>query len=260
MANTEQLGTSVSPEIHSRFCAIAAERNLSNASLLRDLATEFLEAYDAGRAMFQSEAAPRLDASVSGLVHQLRELVIELDRAQAENARLFGKLIADWNGGEEAGQLALKRIMAKFREQDAESLTPFHRRADELLEAFSTMPRQVSSSLEPQLAQISEQLGTSIELASKPREIRAIYLGDDRTLSLAFLSGCAGLVIAFGVLIGLMLPGISDGWSASQANRLIAGPAQMCRVVNGEYGTDDCLVPQRERDLGLRIIAREDRR
>lgn len=106
MANTEQLATSVSPEIYTRFCAIAAERNLSNAALLRELVAEFLEAYDAGRAIFQKEAAPRLDASVSGLVHQLRELVIELDRAQAENARLYGKLIASWNGGEEAAREA----------------------------------------------------------------------------------------------------------------------------------------------------------
>lgn len=260
MANTEQLATSVSPEIYTRFCAIAAERNLSNAALLRELVAEFLEAYDAGRAMFQSEAAPRLDASVSGLVHQLRELVIELDRAQAENARLFGKLIADWNGGEEAGQLALKRIMAKFREQDAESLTPFHRRADELLEAFSTMPTEVSSSLEPQLAHISQQLEASIELAKRPRQMRALYLGNDRMLSLAFLSGCAAFVLFFGVLIGQILPGQFDSWSVWQAKRLIDGPAQMCRVVNGEYGVGDCSVPANERELGLRIIAREDRR
>ena len=79
MAKGEQLNTSVSPEIYTRFCGIAAERNLSNAALLRDIVEELIEAYDAGRAIFQKEAGPRLDTTVSGLVHQLKEIVIEMD-------------------------------------------------------------------------------------------------------------------------------------------------------------------------------------
>lgn len=37
MAKLEQLNTSVSSDIYTRFSAIAAERSLSNAALLRDL-------------------------------------------------------------------------------------------------------------------------------------------------------------------------------------------------------------------------------
>ena len=79
-------------------------------------------------------------------------------------------------------------------------------------------------------------------------------------LSLAFLSSCAAFVFFFGVLLGQILPGQFDGWSVWQARKLIDDPAQMCRVVNGEYGVGDCSVPDNERELGLRIIAREDRR
>lgn len=260
MANTEQLATSVSPEIYTRFCAIAAERNLSNAALLRELVVEFLEAYDAGRAIFQNEAAPRLDASVSGLVHQLRELVIELDRAQADNAKLYGKLIADWNGGEEANRIAQERLFAKFRKQDAESLDPFKKAVARIIDELSALPSDIIASLEPKLAHISQQLEASIELAKRPRQMRALYLGSDRMLSLKFLSACAGLTLFAGLMAGIILPGLFDGWSVWQARKMIDDPAQMCRLINSKYGTDDCAVPTSERDLGLRVIAREDRR
>lgn len=259
MRKSEQLGTSVSADIYTRFSAIAADRGLSNAALLRGLAVELIEAADAGRALFQKEAAPRLDASVSGLVHQLRELVIELDRAQADNARLFGKLTEKWNGGEEANRLAQEKLLANFREQDQASLSPFYRKAEELLAAFAALEPNLAQSLEPHLFKISEQIDEAIRLASEPRQIRSIYLGDDRMLSLRFLSACGALAIVMGVLIGLIVPGLWDSSSVFHASRLIDSPAEMCRLIAREYGTSDCAVPDDQRDLGLRVIAHEDK-
>lgn len=260
MAKVEQLNTSVSAEIYTRFSAIAARRNLSNAALLRDLVEELIEAADAGRALFQKEAAPRLDATVSGLVHQLRELVIELDRAQSDNARMLGKLTQKWNGGEEANQLALQKLLRELREQDEASLSPFMTQVDELLTAFEALEPRLVEVLEPQLTQISKRLAESIKLASEPRKITALYLSNDRALSLKFLSACAALTIFIGALIATILPTRFDGWSVWQAAKLIDSDAQMCRLIEREYGTADCRVPERERELGLAIIARENRK
>ena len=260
MAKSEQLNTTVSPEIYTRFSGIAAERNLSNAALLRDLVEELFEAYDAGRAIFQKEAGPRLDTTVSGLVHQLKELVVELDRAQKENARLFGRLIGDWNGGEDANREAQRRLWKKFREQDQQSLAPFKKGVAEILVHLNDLPAQVSKGIEPQLAQIFEELKRSNELASEPRQMRALVLGDDRMLSLKFLGVCGASLLALGLLAGLTLPGLFDGWSVFQAKRLIDRPAQMCRLIENEYGRTDCQLPDSERELGLRVIAHEDER
>lgn len=260
MAKLEQLNTSVSPDIYTRFSAVAAERSLSNAALLRDLVVEFIEAVDAGRALFQKEAAPRLEATVSGLVHQLRELVMELDRAQADNARMLGKLTEKWNGGEEANRIAQEKLLAHFREQDQASLSPFYKRAEQLLAAFDALEPKLLAALEPHLAKISEQLDRSIALASEPRQMRSIYLGDNRFLSLTVLAGGAAISLFVGAVIGLGAPGFSDSWSVWQASRRIDSPAQMCRLIAREYGTSDCVVPDDQRELGLRVIAHEDRR
>ena len=260
MAKTEQLHTSVSVQIYTRFSGIAAERNLSNAALLRDLAEELVEAYDAGRAIFQKDAGPRLDTTVSGLVHQLKELVIEMDRAQADNVRMQHKLHEKWNGGEEANRLAQQRLIAEFRKQDEASLSPFLTMTEELLTAFETLEPKLFEALETRLAQISEQLAKTIELASEPREMRGLYLGDNRMLSLKFLSACGGLLLSLGILTGLVLPGLFSGWSVWQASKLIDSPAQMCRLIEREYGRADCQLPEPERELGLRVIAHEDER
>lgn len=260
MAKAEQLNTTVSPEIYTRFSRIAAERSLSNAALLRDLVEELVEAYDADRAIFQKEAGPRLDTTVSGLVHQLKELVIELDRAQAENARLFGKLIGDWNGGEDANREAQRRLWKRFREQDQQSLAPFKKGVADILTELSDLSAQVSEAINPQLGKIFKELKRSNELAAEPRQMRALVLGDDRMLSLKFLGVCGASLLAFGVLAGLTLPGLFDAWSVFQARRLIDSPAQMCRLIKTEYGRTDCQLPDADRELGLRVIAHEDER
>jgi len=105
-----QINVSVEDRVLAALDRVAQTKSLSRPELLRRVIQELIEAHDAGRMVFQKEAAPRLDTTVSFLVHELRDLVVELDRAQNENARLFGKLVADWNGGEAASQRAHENI------------------------------------------------------------------------------------------------------------------------------------------------------
>ena len=255
-----QVNVAITDELERNLDRVAEAKGVKRTDLLRQTIAELIEAFDAGRALFQSEAAPKLDASVNGLVHQLRELVIELDRAQGDNARLFGKLIDSWNGGEEANRIAQEKMVAQFREQDAQALSPFHEKAKELLAAFEAVEPGIVAALEPRLSAIAEQLDKAIELASEPRQMRALYLGDNRMLSLRFLSACGALTLVGGMLLGLVLPGLFDSWSLWQARKLIDHPAQICHLMETEYGRDDCQLPERERELGLRVVAHEDRR
>lgn len=255
-----QINVSVEDRVLAALDRVAQAKSLSRPELLRRVIQELIEAHDAGRALFQTEAAPRLDTTVSFLVHELRDLVVELDRAQNENARLFGKLVADWNGGEAASQRAHESIANQIRQRNSEAYSSFYQQVERLLVGFKTLEPRLIEALDPRLAQISEQLAQSIKLAGEPRQIRAVYLGDDRMLSLRFLSACGCLVIVFGFLVGLMAPNLWDSWSVWQAAKLIDSPAEMCRLIEAEYATTDCTVPQQERDLGLRVIAHEDRR
>jgi len=255
-----QINVSVEGRVLAALDRVALAQSLSRPELVRRVIQELIEAHDAGRVVFQKEAAPRLDTTVSFLVHELRDLVVELYRAQNENARLFGKLVADWNGGEAASQRAHESIANQIRQRNSEAYSAFYQQVERLLVGFETLEPRLIEALEPRLAQISEQLAQSIKLAGEPRQIRAVYLGDDRMLSLRFLSACGGLAIVFGLLVGLMAPDLWDSWSVFHAARLIESPAEMCRLIEAEYATTDCTVPQQERDLGLRVIAHEDRR
>jgi hypothetical protein len=252
-----QVNVSLEDRVVADLDRIAEAKSLSRPELLRRVIQELIEAHDAGRVLFQKEAAPRLDTTVSFLVHELRELVVELDRAQNENARLFGKLVTDWNGREAASQRAHESIANQIRQRNSEAYSAFYQQVEKLLVGFETLEPRLVEVLQPHLTQISQQLAESIKLAGEPRKITTLYLSNDRALSLKFLSACAALTIFIGALIATILPTRFDGWSVWQAAKLIDSDAQMCRLIEREYGTADCRVPERERDLALRIIAQE---
>jgi hypothetical protein len=252
-----QVNVSLEDRVVAELDRIAEAKALSRPELLRRVIQELIEAHDAGRVLFQKEAAPRLDTTVSFLVHELRDLVVELDRAQNENARLFGKLVTDWNGGEAASQRAHESIANQIRQRNSEAYSAFYQQVEKLLAGFEALEPRLVAVLEPHLTQISKQLAESIKLAGEPRKITALYLSNDRALSLKFLSACGALAIFIGALIATVLPTRFDGWSVWQAAKLIDSDAQMCRLIEREYGTADCRVPERERDLALRIIAQE---
>lgn len=252
-----QVNVSLEDRVVADLDRIAETKALSRPELLRRVIQELIEAHDAGRVLFQKEATPRLDTTVSFLVHELRDLVVELDRAQNENARLFGKLVTDWNGGEAASQRAHESIANQIRQRNSEAYSAFYQQVEKLLAGFEALEPRLVDILEPHLTQISEQLAESIKLAGEPRKITALYLSNDRALSLKFLSACAALTIFIGALIATILPTRFDGWSVWQAAKLIDSDAQMCRLIEREYGTVDCRVPEPERDLALRIIAQE---
>lgn len=236
---------------------VAAGRGVRRPELLRQAIAELIEAHDGGRLAFQSDQAPRIDTSLSALVHQLREVLIEHDRVQAENTRLFGKLIESWNGGEEATRTALDKVMARIRDLNHQSYQPFIAKVEAVLAETAALPTSLAGALEPHLARISEQLEANNALARSPRTQHNLVLGDDRMLSLWFLSAMGTLVFALGGLFALIGPGLLDGAAVGHASRLIDSPARLCRLIERQYGVADCKVPPAERQRGLQVIAQK---
>lgn len=153
-----QINVAVDDRTIAELDRIAHAKRISRPELLRQTIQELIEAHDAGRAIFQNEAAPQLYAAVSSLVHQLRELVIELDRAQADNAKLYGKLFEPWNGGKEANRVAFERLASNLQKRDSVTFSPFYNAANQLLAAFRKAEPQIVEALEEHLNRISEKL------------------------------------------------------------------------------------------------------
>lgn len=66
---------------------LAAAKNMPRADLLRAIATEAIEAHDGGRLAFQDNGGVQIEGSINALVVQMRDSVIELERAQRANQK-----------------------------------------------------------------------------------------------------------------------------------------------------------------------------
>jgi hypothetical protein len=254
-----QINIALDDHIVANLDRIADGKGLRRPDLLRAAIAELIEAHDSGRLAFQASDGPRLDASISSLVHQLREALIELDRAQAENVKQFGKLIAQSNDSEEASQRALERLTRQINDINRKSYTPFLEKLKPVHEAISSLPQAVAKELEPNLARIAAQLDANRKLAEQPRTERNLILGDDRMLSLKFLGATHGMALLFGALVVLIVTSLFQFTAVGVAGRLVTNPARMCRLVERQYGVRDCVVPKFERETGMRIIAQEDK-
>lgn len=255
-----QVNISLEDRVVAALDRIAASKGMRRPELLKAAIGELIDAHEAGRLAFQSTAGPKLDATVSGLIHQLRELVTELDRAQSDNAKLIGRLITRWNGGEEANQMAFERLSSQRLKLNRASYRPFAAKAEELFSRIENTPASVRAELEPQLTSIAELLALNNKLAGTPRTQFVVALGRHRLATFGVLAAIGAVLVVFGGVLTLAASTAFDGLGVASAGKMIRTPPQMCRLINSAYGVDDCTVPANERDLGLRVIAHEDRR
>jgi hypothetical protein len=253
-----QINVSYDDRLVAGIDRVAAARRLSRADLLRAVAEEVVEAHDAGRLAFHSDDGPRIDTSLNLLVIQLREAVVELDRSQRANQRIERKLIDAWNGGEAAARVAEQHILEQVTRTHLDGYQPFQDEVDALREAFSAAPANVAAQIEAKLIGIDGKLEAVRELASKPAVQHNLILGDDRVLSLRFLSVCAAMVGVVSTLSFLLLAGQVQPLAVPVANRLIADDEHVCRMINRRYGVSDCMVPKGQRQAALREIKAAD--
>lgn len=254
-----QINITLDDHIVAALDRIADGKGLRRPDLLRAAIAELIEAHDSGRLAFQASDGPRLDASISSLIQQLREALIELDRAQAENAKLFGRLITQTNGGEEANRFALDKLTRQINDINRKSYEPFLQNLLPVKKAIAGVPDAIAQHLQPSLARIAEQLEANLRIAQKPNAQHSIVLGDDRMLSFKFLIATHGMALLFGGLGILLFVSLFQFTALHVADRLIDDPARMCRLIERQYGVHDCMLPKTEKAAGLRVIAAEDK-
>ena len=227
---------------------------MSRADLLRAVAQEVVEAHGAGRLAFQVDDGPRIDTSLSTLVIQVRELIMELDRSQRANQRHDKRRLDEFVASEQAIQAAREHLTARINEMNRQSYQPFVEKLREVRGEVEAASGRLIEAQKPVLDQISEQLEAVRVAATAPRVQHNLVLGDDRVLSLRFLSACAVIVGVLSTVIFLLLAGQVQPLAVPVANRLIADDEHVCRMINRRYGVSDCTVPKQQRQAAFRAI------
>jgi tRNA A37 threonylcarbamoyltransferase TsaD len=111
----QQVNVVYSEDLVAALDRLAAARRVARPELLRMIAQEAVEAHDSGRLAFQRQEGPTLDVSISGLVVQLREALMECSRMQGENLRTAKRLQEAFTGSEATVRAALDKVWAHIR-------------------------------------------------------------------------------------------------------------------------------------------------
>ena len=231
---------------------VAGARGLSRPDLLRAIAGETIDAHDAGRLAFQIEDGPRIDGSINALVVQLREGIVELDRSQRANQRHEKKLLDAWVGSEEVVRAAQENILARVNDINRKSYQPFLGKLADVYTALNGLGDRLTEAQDAKLEKVAERIEAVRAEASKPRTQYSLVLGDDRVLSLGFLSVCAVLVGFLSVMLFLLTASHVSWLGVPVARRMLTETTQVCQVIDHLYGVRNCKVPDDVRTAAIR--------
>lgn len=250
-----QVNVTYADDLVAALDRVAAARRMARPELLRAIALEAVEAHEAGRLAFRREDGPRLDASISGLVVQLRDALTEIARMQNDNIRFQKRLVEAFTGSEKTVGAALERVWAHIRALNVENFKPFVDELDGLIEHLESAEERVQAAVNVKLTAIEERLDKVLKVAGEARVQHNLVLGDDRTLSLRFLMRMAWLVGLLWVVLFLVVAQWSQPVALYVASGLINTDERLCRLVNWRVGGEDCRVPEDARKKALMVIA-----
>lgn len=137
---------------------LCSARGLSRAELMRAIATEAVEAHDAGRLAFQIEDGPRIDGSLNALAAQVREAVVELERAQRSTQRHERRMMDAWVGNEDSIRQAQENLTARVNDINRKSYEPFVNKIRDVISLFEGLKTQVAKTQEAGLAKVLDSL------------------------------------------------------------------------------------------------------
>lgn len=233
---------------------VAAARRMARPDFLRAIATEAIEAHDAGRLAFQRDDSPRLDVSINALAIRLNETIMELERSQRANQAHEKKMLGAWTGTEENVRAAEERLLARINDINRRSYQPFLTKLDRLREPMEDAEERVLAAIKQELDGITERLDLIADAAAEPSVEHNIVLGDNRMLSFKFL-GCMSVPVGLlFILLFLLFVGQVQPLAVPVSDRMLADTEHVCRLVNGRFGVTDCTVPENERKLAIRVI------
>jgi hypothetical protein len=251
----QQVNVTCPDDLVAALDRVAAARRMARPELVRAIFLEAVEAHDAGRLAFRREDGPRLDASISALVVQLREALIETTRMQNENLRFAKRLQESFTGSEETVRAALEKVWAKVRELNRESFRPFVDKVGELTEHLEAAEERMQAAVGVDLSGIDEKLDKMLKVAGEARVEHNLILGDNRMVTFRFLVRFSWFVGAMFIVLFLAFAQWSQPVALHVATGLINSDERQCRLVNRNFGITDCLVPKEAREKALAVIA-----
>lgn len=248
------------PQLEQAINRVAASQRMDRADMLRAIATEAVEAHDAGRLRFPADEKPRIDSSLNALAIQLGEAVVELERSQRANISREKRLRDAFVASETAVREAHQTIVDRIVKSNVASYQPFVTKVTETNDALATIGDRLTDTQQAGFRSISDHLESVVREARAARTQYNLVLGDDRTLSAKFLLILFASAMVLGVLAFLWLATLAQPIGRFVAQRMIADSESICLVLNDRYAVDDCKIPEEDRDLALRVIQARDKR
>lgn len=230
---------------------LASVKSLSRADLLRTIASEAVEAHDAGRLAFQVDDTPRIEGSINALVGQLRDAVVELDRSQRANQKHERKLLEALAGGEEANRIAQQRLTDRINARHRATLHPFLSRVEELHGRLDAVQISTAQAVEEKLYAFTPHIDRLEALAAEPRTAYNLVLSGGDTLSWRFLAASHGLAGFCGFLLIFIAVSHMPLLAVPLAGRLLGNSKQVCALLDRRYDGPRCTVPVKERQRVL---------
>jgi hypothetical protein len=220
---------------------LCSARGLSRAELMRAIATEAVEAHDAGRLAFQIEDGPRIDGSLNALAAQVREAVVELERGQRSTQRHEKRMMDAWVGNEESIRQAQENLTARVNDINRKSYEPFVNKVRDVIALFEGLKTQLAKTQEAGLAQVLDRLEAVRAEAVAPRNLyKVVFPGD---FSLRFLVALTAVIGFVGALV-VLLAAANIAWiGVPIAKRALPTTELVCQMINDSYGVRDCEVP-----------------
>jgi len=216
-------------------------RGLSRAELMRAIATEAVEAHDAGRLAFQIEDGPRIDGSLNALAVQLRENVVEQDRLLRSTQRHEKKMLDALAPNAEAICAAEERLSERVTNNNRKAYEPFVDVARKLRDAFGEAADRMDDKQDARLQKIEQRLEAIRAEATAPRNLyKVVFPGD---FSLRFLIALTCIIGFVGALVVLLAAANMAWLGVPIAKRALPTTELVCRVINDRYGVRDCEVP-----------------
>lgn len=231
---------------------LAATKGMSRPELLRAIAGEAIEAHDGGRLAFQVDDTPRIDGSMNALTIHLREAVLEMERTQRANQRHEKKLLDAFVGSEDVVRQAQENLTARISDINRKSYQPFLMKLAEVQAAIEGMQGRLIDAQSEKLSAIQDRLEAVHAAAKVPRTQYNLVLGDDRVLSLRFLSACALLTAFAAIMLFLIAASLAPWLGISVANRMLTDTSHICRIIDDRYGVADCRIPDEDRRPSVR--------
>lgn len=236
---------------------LAAALGKSRPECIRIILNEAIDAHDANRLAFARPEGPMLDASISSLVAQLREAVVELDRAQRGNQKMSKRLIDSWNGGEAIAREADERLTERVNKRLRESFAPFKATVTELTAKIDRLPQSAADALASQVGVIDKRLAKVQQLAAQPRTANYYSLSSDWRIGTSVLGVIGGAVFLIGCVCGAYWFGADEPATGDPVLAIVPTPASACRVVNYVFHVKDCSIPDKDRRRAVEALEQE---